>query len=185
MRDAEKTQRRLIDVATQIIAEHGSAGLRVDQVAVNAKVNKRMIYHYFGDKDGLSAKVLEQQLVHLAPLLTAEKNTLLQHCFDVGELPRLPDVAERNSIDVIQLAAVITLRGLLDRLGSLGTTFGSSLHPLMTQLCSLALDGSSAEDSNALFPQLQFPAQPATQQTLPRSKERISLRPRLNPVKPP
>jgi AcrR family transcriptional regulator len=34
-------------------------GARVDAIAQRARVNKRMIYHYFGDKDGLYLAVLE------------------------------------------------------------------------------------------------------------------------------
>ncbi len=34
-------------------------GARVDEIARKAGVNKRMIYHYFGDKDGLYLAVLE------------------------------------------------------------------------------------------------------------------------------
>jgi AcrR family transcriptional regulator len=34
-------------------------GARVDEIAERAGVNKRMIYHYFGDKDGLYLAVLE------------------------------------------------------------------------------------------------------------------------------
>jgi AcrR family transcriptional regulator len=63
MRDPEQTKSRLIEVASKMMADHGVAGLRVDRVASLAKINKRMIYYYFGDKEGLAAKVLEQQLL--------------------------------------------------------------------------------------------------------------------------
>lgn len=35
------------------LAQHGSGALRVDAVAQRAGVNKRMIYHHFGDRQGL------------------------------------------------------------------------------------------------------------------------------------
>ena len=63
MRNPQQTQRRLIEVASKLMADLGAAGLRVDQVAALAKINKRMIYHYFGDKEGLTAKVLS--LIHI------------------------------------------------------------------------------------------------------------------------
>ena len=53
-RNPEVTQQRLIDTAAEIIATVGIAGLRVDQLAERTRVNKRMIYHYFGNKEGLA-----------------------------------------------------------------------------------------------------------------------------------
>lgn len=57
--DPEGTQRNIIEVATQEFAEHGLAGARIDEIAAKTKSSKRMIYYYFGDKDGLYLKVLE------------------------------------------------------------------------------------------------------------------------------
>jgi AcrR family transcriptional regulator len=57
--DPEGTQRNIIDVATQEFAEHGLAGARIDEIAAKTKSSKRMIYYYFGDKEGLYLKVLE------------------------------------------------------------------------------------------------------------------------------
>ena len=45
MRNPQQTKHRLIEVASKLMAELGAAGLRVDQVAALAKINKRMIYH--------------------------------------------------------------------------------------------------------------------------------------------
>ncbi len=56
----EGTQRDIIEVATEEFAEHGLAGARIDEIAAKTKSSKRMIYYYFGDKDGLYLKVLEE-----------------------------------------------------------------------------------------------------------------------------
>lgn len=42
------------------MAEKGYAGARMDVIARRAGANKRMIYHYFGDKDALYLAVLEE-----------------------------------------------------------------------------------------------------------------------------
>ncbi len=57
-RDARATRRLLLDSATAVFAESGFAGARVDAIAGRAGVNKRMIYAYFGDKEGLYREVL-------------------------------------------------------------------------------------------------------------------------------
>ena len=52
-RDADATRAALLGAATEVFAEVGYAGARVDEIAERARVNKRMIYEYFGDKQGL------------------------------------------------------------------------------------------------------------------------------------
>jgi AcrR family transcriptional regulator len=61
-RDGDATRARILDVAIREFASHGFSGARVDAICRNAKVNPRMIYHYFGDKAGLYVAVLEDVL---------------------------------------------------------------------------------------------------------------------------
>src|SRR5882757_11434054 len=58
-RDPERTRAAILDAATQEFTANGLNGARVDAIAQRARVNKRMIYHYFGGKDGLYLAVLE------------------------------------------------------------------------------------------------------------------------------
>jgi AcrR family transcriptional regulator len=58
-RDPERTRAAILDAATQEFTANGLNGARVDAIAQRAGVNKRMIYHYFGGKDGLYLAVLE------------------------------------------------------------------------------------------------------------------------------
>jgi AcrR family transcriptional regulator len=57
--DPEGTKRNIIEVATKEFAEYGLSGARIDEIAAKTKSSKRMIYYYFGDKDGLYLQVLE------------------------------------------------------------------------------------------------------------------------------
>src|SRR5690349_140188 len=59
-RDPEATQEDILDVATQEFAQHGFHGGRVDEIAAKTKTTKRMIYYYFGSKEGLYTSVLER-----------------------------------------------------------------------------------------------------------------------------
>src|SRR5947209_12275551 len=74
-RDPERTRAAILAAATQEFTANGLTGGRVDAIAQRARVNKRMIYHYFGGKDGLYLAVLEatyaairvaEQELHLA-----------------------------------------------------------------------------------------------------------------------
>jgi TetR/AcrR family transcriptional regulator len=51
---------RLLRAATALFARSGYDGTTVDAVVKAAKVNKRMVYHYFGDKEELYQEVLTQ-----------------------------------------------------------------------------------------------------------------------------
>lgn len=58
-RDPDETQRRILAAAKVEFAKNGLGGARVDVIAARAKANKRMMYHYFGNKEALFKLVLE------------------------------------------------------------------------------------------------------------------------------
>ncbi len=70
-RDPERTRASILAAATWEFAENGIGGARVDAIAERAGINKRMLYHYFGDKEQLYLAVLEDAYVGIR---TAEKS---------------------------------------------------------------------------------------------------------------
>ncbi len=84
-----------MDVATEEFAGNGLAGGRIDQIAALTRTSKRMIYYYFGSKEGLYLAVLERayrkirsveadlQLGDLAPDVALTK--LISSTFDHDE----------------------------------------------------------------------------------------------------
>ncbi len=58
LRDPDRTRQRILDAALKEFSARGFAGARVGGIARRARVNKRMLYHYFGDKEGLFRAVL-------------------------------------------------------------------------------------------------------------------------------
>jgi AcrR family transcriptional regulator len=58
--DPDGNRRNIVEIATQEFAENGFSGARVDEIAARTKTSKRMIYYYFGGKEGLYIAVLEQ-----------------------------------------------------------------------------------------------------------------------------
>ena len=62
---AESTRDRILRVAIAEFAEKGYSGARVEVICKVSRANPRMIYHYFGGKDGLYVAVLEQVLGEL------------------------------------------------------------------------------------------------------------------------
>jgi AcrR family transcriptional regulator len=56
---AERTRQDILSAAREEFAEHGLSGARVDAIAARTNTAKRMIYYYFGSKEGLYLAVLE------------------------------------------------------------------------------------------------------------------------------
>ncbi len=91
-RDPNRTREAILTAAQHEFAAKGLSGGRVDEIARRARANKRMIYHYFGNKDGLYLAALERvyedlrgtektlDLGHLAP--EASIRRLVEFTFD-------------------------------------------------------------------------------------------------------
>jgi AcrR family transcriptional regulator len=80
-RDLARTQEDILRVATEHFTRAGFYGARVDEIAEDTSTTKRMIYYYFGSKDGLFAAALAQvyadirsfeESLHLADLSPRE-----------------------------------------------------------------------------------------------------------------
>jgi TetR/AcrR family transcriptional regulator len=59
-RNPDRTREAILLAAQDEFARKGLSGGRVDEIARRSRANKRMIYHYFGSKQGLYLAVLER-----------------------------------------------------------------------------------------------------------------------------
>lgn len=59
-RDADRSQKDILDAGLREFAEFGLGGARMDRIAERAGVNKRLIYYYFDSKERLFLAVLER-----------------------------------------------------------------------------------------------------------------------------
>lgn len=64
--NAEQTRKDILKAAEEHFAEKGFYGARVQSIADAAAVNKRMIYEYYGDKEGLYASVMTEVYQRMA-----------------------------------------------------------------------------------------------------------------------
>ncbi len=58
--DPEAVKADILTVAREEFAEHGLSGARIQQIVERTKSSKRMVFYYFGDKEGLYRAVLEE-----------------------------------------------------------------------------------------------------------------------------
>jgi AcrR family transcriptional regulator len=69
--DPDGTRRNILEIATDEFADKGFSGARVDDIAARTSTSKRMIYYYFGDKEGLFIAVLEQAYARIRQIEAA------------------------------------------------------------------------------------------------------------------
>ena len=137
VRDPKRTRERILAAALREFSTRGLAGARVDRIARRARINKRMLYHYFGNKDGLFREIMRRKLeerVAWAAAAPDDPGETLAHWFKlacedrdwvrllewealaVGDGPLLSEAERRRAFDsgVAKLRAVQT-KGLLPR----------------------------------------------------------------------
>jgi len=83
-RDPIRTRERILRAARREFVAKGFAGARVDVIARAASVNKRMLYHYFNNKEGLYRATLYEGMatnLDLVASAPADPDELLPFLF--------------------------------------------------------------------------------------------------------
>ncbi|WP_137917632.1 TetR/AcrR family transcriptional regulator [Hydrogenophaga sp. 2FB] len=136
--DPERTMANIMEVAMTEFAEKGLAGARIDEIAAATQTSKRMIYYYFGSKEGLYLAVLEesyrqmreiesqQHLEDLEPEAALRK--LVEFTFDhhathenyirvvmSENMNRGQYLAQSQSIQQLNVPAISSIRKLYER----------------------------------------------------------------------
>jgi AcrR family transcriptional regulator len=88
-RDATRTRAEILAAATEEFSDRGLAGARVDEIAARTRTTKRMLYYYFGSKQGLYLAVLEQAY---RGIRTLEQGVDVEHLHPTAALRALTDV---------------------------------------------------------------------------------------------
>jgi AcrR family transcriptional regulator len=105
-RDAVRTKREILEVATREFAERGYAGARVDEIAAQTRTTKRMIYYYFGGKEQLYVAVLEAAY---AGIRAAEREVDVDHLDPGAAIRRLAELTfdhHESHPDFIRLVSI-------------------------------------------------------------------------------
>jgi AcrR family transcriptional regulator len=160
-RDADATRADILAVAIEEFSAKGLAGARVDEIAERIHTVKRMIYYYFGSKEGLYRAVLEHAYDHIRTiesdldLDSSSPDEALRHLVKVtfdyhnkhpefvrlvmnenihlgAHIGDLPGIKERNR------TVIATLRKLIDR-GVESGDFRADLDPIELHMTISAL----------------------------------------------
>lgn len=110
-RDAERTKSQILEVAGQEFARNGYSGARVDEIAARMSTTKRMIYYYFGGKQGLYVAVLEHAY---GQIRSVEQEVDVDHLSPIEALRTLCEFTfdyDSDNPDFIHLVAVENIHG--------------------------------------------------------------------------
>lgn len=91
-RNPARTREAILRAALGEFSQNGLGGARVDEIARRSRMNKRMIYHYFGSKEGLYLAALERTY---SELRNAEQALQLEHIEPVAAMRRLVQMSFR------------------------------------------------------------------------------------------
>jgi AcrR family transcriptional regulator len=106
VRDPVRTRAELLSVATEVFAESGFSGARVDEIAERTRTTKRMIYYYFGGKEQLYLAVLEKAYLGIRE---AEQRLDVGNLAPVEAVRRLAELTfdhHNDHPDFIRLVAI-------------------------------------------------------------------------------
>lgn len=141
--DPARTMAGILEVATLEFAEKGLSGARIDAIADATSTSKRMIYYYFGSKEGLYIAVLENMYARMREIEAglhledmepeAALRRLVEFTFDhhasnpgfirlvmTENMERGAYLNQSKSIQQLNVPAIAAIRELLDRGVALG-----------------------------------------------------------------
>ncbi len=104
--DPDAVKADILSTATKVFAKRGFAGARISEIVEKTRTSKRMIYYYFGDKQGLYLAVLEAAY---AGVRAGEDALLLDEVDPLTALTRLVEFTfdyHRQNPDYVRLVAI-------------------------------------------------------------------------------
>jgi AcrR family transcriptional regulator len=154
--DRERTRHEILAAAREEFAQHGLSGARVDAIAARTSTVKRMIYYYFGSKEGLYLAVLEEayadirrfegelKLDQYAPVEAIRRLTEFTFDYDEAHLDFIRLVSTENTLNARYIAksaaiqdlnrgAITVLQDVLDR-GKRDKVFRQDVDPVDVHL---------------------------------------------------
>jgi AcrR family transcriptional regulator len=108
-RDPDATRKRILLAARNEYALHGLGGARVDRIAEQAGINKRMLYHYFGNKDDLYQHALEDTY---ATFRAAEAELHIERDDPVTAIKRLVEFTWHYYLDHPEFLSLVNTENL-------------------------------------------------------------------------
>lgn len=108
-RDAQATRARILSAAVVEFARHGLSEARGERIAQRARSSERMLYYYFGSKEGLFRAALESVY---ASLREAERSLRLDEPDSLAALERFCRFVWRYYVDHPEFISLLNTENL-------------------------------------------------------------------------
>lgn len=108
-KDPEAVKENILTVATEEFAAHGLSGANINEIAQKTSTSKRMIYYYFGDKEGLYTHVLERVY---SSLREAEQQLDVTGLEPVAALRRLTEATFDSHVSNPQFIRLVMIENI-------------------------------------------------------------------------
>ena len=152
IRDSERTRADILAVATREFADQGYAGARINVIADKTSTTKRMIYYYFGGKEGLYLAVLENAY---RGIREAEQKLQVDHVDPVVAMRRLAELTFDHHLDHQAFIRLVSIENIhrgefIGRIDSLRTISKPATSLLEEILARGREQGAFRDDVDAL-----------------------------------
>lgn len=108
-KDPEAVKENILTIATDEFAAHGLSGANINEIARKTSTSKRMIYYYFGDKEGLYTHVLERVY---SSLRETEQKLNVAGLEPVAALRRLTEATFDSHVDNPQFIRLVMIENI-------------------------------------------------------------------------
>ena len=82
---AQKSREKIIAAAIEVYAEKGKHGVRMEEIAEAAGINKAMVYYYFGNRNNLYRSVLKSVFLRMFTMIGTKFEYALKEISDPCE----------------------------------------------------------------------------------------------------
>ena len=141
-RSPNRTRAGLLTAATAEFAAHGFSGASVNEIAARAGTNKRMIYHYFGNKEDLYLAVLE---AIYARIRVGERTLELDHLPPREAVERLVRFTWGHFVEHPEFLALLNIENMQQARHLKRSTRVREMHSPLVDLLRGVLDRGAAD----------------------------------------
>jgi AcrR family transcriptional regulator len=139
-RDSKKSSASILQAALREFQDRGYDGARIASIAERSKINKRMIYHYFGSKEDLYMAALERSYFDIR---TAEAALDLSHRDPIGGVRELVRFTWNYFLNHPEFLSILATENMLHaRFLKKSTRVRSLRWPLVAEISGLLQRGT-------------------------------------------
>lgn len=155
--DYDDKRSNILNAASNLFAEHGYTGTKMEQIAEQCNVSKSMLYHYFEKKEDVLFAILQEHVLRLIRLVeahirsggTSDKEAFFRQFVQLWLEPS-DEVRARHVVALVDMRYLTEAqktkqkkleKSLLDLVSDVLATVNGSVNPVERRIYSLLLVG--------------------------------------------